>query len=244
MDRDGYWRVADVYKSRVARFDENGGYVDSVPTPELMPMAGMVALNSGELLAAASGNKIAVITPGGVTLHSAEGAGDPILMDSFETSAFGVGTNGLVYEFRLDSDDLFVERDVHFWRGPDGTRYRLGAVDLQTLRLRLPDLNTIIDLIPVPDDGSETGVALGEPVRDRRGRTHVILYGTSLGSRETQRGVYLRIDSTKLAGTAPMPDIFSGWGWSLLTNLTVDNDDHALVTAIDPDGVRVWRYEG
>jgi hypothetical protein len=244
VDRDGYWRVADVYKSRVARFDEDGDYVDSVPTPELLPMAGMVGLESGEILAAASSNQIAVITADGVTLHSAGGAGNPILMDSFGNSGFGVGSNGILYEFSFDGDDLSVERDVEHLRGPDGVAYRFGAADLQTLWLRLPEENTNIDLIPVPDDGSEAEVALGESVRDRQGRTHVILYGTSFGSPETQRGVYLRIDGTQLAVTAPMPDIFSGWGWSLLTNLTVDNDDHALITAIDPDGVRVWRHEG
>lgn len=244
VDRDGYWRVADVYKSRVARFDENGDYVDSVPTPELLPMAGMVGLESGVILAAASGNQIAVIAPDSVTLHSAEGSGNPILMDSFGNSGFGVGSNGMVYEFRFDGDDLLVERDVEHFRGPDGVKYRFGAADLKTLWLRIPDVNTTIDLIPVPDDGSETEVALGESVRDRQGRTHVILYGTSFGSPETQRGVYLRIDGTQLAVTAPMPNIFSGWGWSLLTNLTVDNYDNALITAIDPDGVRVWRHEG
>lgn len=145
---------------------------------------GWWGLERGDILAAASGDQIAVITPDSVTLYSAEGAGNPILMDSFGNSGFGVGSNGMVYEFRFEDDDLLVERDVEHLRGPDGVKYRFGAADLQTLWLRLPDVDTTIDLIPVPNDGSETEVALGESVRDRQGRTHVILYGTSLGSPE------------------------------------------------------------
>lgn len=134
---------------RSARSSASTHYVDSVPTPELLPMAGMVGLERGEILAAASGNQIAVITPDRVTLYSAEGAGNPILMDSFGNSGFGVGSNGMVYEFRFEDDDLLIERDVEHLRGPDSVKYRFGAADLQTLWLRLPDVNTTIDLIPV-----------------------------------------------------------------------------------------------
>jgi hypothetical protein len=244
VDRDGMWRVADVYKSRVARFDSNGEYVDSIPTKELQPLAGMVALDNGSLVAAASGNRIAVIDSDSVELHSAEGAGNATLLESFQNSAFGFGSNGVSYEFRVEGDSVVVESDIEFFRGADGGQYDFSAADLQTLRLNLLEERTVIDLVPVPDDGSKTEVVIGEPVRDKQGRMHVILYGTSIESPEVQRGVYIRIDGTELAETAPLPDMFSGWGWSLLTNLTVDNEDNALLTAIDPDGVRVWRYPG
>lgn len=244
LDRDGYWRVADVYKSRVARYDSNGAYVDSAPTPELRPMAGMVVLDDGHLVATASGNRMAIISNTRVTLHPAGGAGNPTLIDSHGNSAFGFGTSGVIYEFTFDEDTLVVERGLEFYQGGDGGQYGFDAVNQRTLQLTLAQEGAAVQLVPVPDDGSGTEIAIGEPVRDRQGRTHVLIYGTSVGSPEVQRGAYVRLDGTELAATSPIPDIFSGWGWSLLTNLGVDNEDNALLTGVDEEGVRVWRFDG
>ena len=239
-DRNGDWWIADVYKDRVAVFNERGTLVAEYATDIRGPVFGIQILDDGRAIGASTEERVVVI---GDQVDYFDVGLNLTLLDTDGAAAYGHIT-GTARNVVVRPSETGVEVEtVRTFPTRAGSSYSVKvANDSSVVVVSIIDESgsSTIEL-QLSDGTGGTVFALAEAVAGPDGSVHLLLVGWSESDESNQLGRYVHLSSDGLLTDLPVPNPFGELDPGTPHHLVVDPvHSTPYIAVIDSDGVRIW----
>ncbi len=250
VDGQGRWWVADVFKSRIARYAADGTYLDSIAVEGTAPLEALEVFDDGTAVGTTADRRWLVIADDRASTVAADH--ELVFAGNDGTSAYGWSLFGSDVEAITVGDGrLPAGREVRWFAARDGSQFGIDFAGDDQIVVTLPDQRIRVTLDVLADTGQPV-FASAEFDSDRAGNVHLLVLGhvtvaptggDEPDERYTTRAAHVVLSPTgDVLANRPVPDPYGEWDYGVPQRFTVRPDTGtAHIVTVQPDGVHIWQ---